>query len=83
MPWQMCLVKEKDDGTLMVGRWSNAYATCDELLQKMAKQKAEMRRELAHAGKGAWFGFLETADPLSIDDLLHPGLPNRLERYDP
>ncbi len=82
MEWIMYLVKETDDGKLNVSKWSNSYATRDELLQKMVKQESSMRRELARVGKGAWFGF--TATPVSTDELLYdPGLPNKLERYDP
>ena len=44
MEWIMYLVKETPDGKLNVAKWSNSYATRDELLQKMGKQESNMRR---------------------------------------
>ena len=79
MTWQMFKVRETHDGKLKVSTQSKAYATRDELLQKL-----ESKREIyLPTEEGVCYGFLETATPLSLDDLLDPGLPNRLERYDP
>ncbi len=79
MTWRMYQVSKTHDGKRKVSLHLIATATRDELLQK-----AEAIKE-SHLPKkeGVLYGFLETATPLTYEELRNPSLPNRLERYDP
>ncbi len=79
MPWLLYRVKETHNGKSQVSPMSIACATRDELLQKLESK----REDYCPTEEGVWYGILETATLLSKDELDDPGLPNRLERYDP